>query len=266
MLNSFFYLYARIFAKICFLKFNKLLYHLSLRGLGIYNCRDMKISGEINFIRKYISSNDDSEKILVFDVGANLGEYTKHIMQEAKNVKVYCFEPNPKTFEKLTSNLKGPDIKLFNYALSDSESTLQLYDYEANGSSSHASLNADVFKTVHEADTTSYDVEVLTVDAIIANEDLAKIDFLKIDVEGYELNVLQGAKKAIAERKINIIQFEFTQLNTTAGVFFKDFYDLLSENYKIYRLLPNELLEIKKYDPTLHEIFGYQNFVAFLKR
>ena len=65
--------------------------------------------------------------------------------------------------------------------------------------------------------------------------------------------------------KISIIQFEFTQLNSTTRVFFKDFYELLSEKYKLFRLLPNGLLEIKSYNPTMQEIFGYQNFVAIMK-
>jgi len=91
------------------------------------------------------------------------------------------------------------------------------------------------------------------------------IDFLKIDVEGYELDVLKGANKMIESNKIKYIQFEFTQLNTTTRIYFKDFWEVLSEKYKIYRLLPNDLLEIKIYDPTSNEIFGYQNFVAIHK-
>lgn len=86
-----------------------------------------------------------------------------------------------------------------------------------------------------------------------------------VDVEGYELEVLKGASRMLLSESIKIIQFEFTQLNTTTRIYFKDFWELLSTNYNIYRLLPNGLLHIKNYNATTDEIFGYQNFVAIKK-
>ena len=46
----------------------------------------------------------------------------------------------------------------------------------------------------------------------------------------------------------------------------KDFFDILKEKYTINRLLPNELLPLKEYNPTMHEIFGYQNILALRKK
>ena len=118
---------------------------------------------------------------------------------------------------------------------------------------------------MHKSSIVSHEVDVTTVDIVVEKNKFEMIDFLKIDVEGYELAVLNGSIKTLENKSISIVQFEFTQLNTTTRIFFKDFYELLSDNYSIYRLLPNGLLEIKQYDPTIQEIFGYQNYVAILK-
>ena len=53
------------------------------------------------------------------------------------------------------------------------------------------------------------------------------IDFIKIDVEGHELAVLQGAVNMINQNRIKVIQFEFNVANILSRVFLKDFYDLL---------------------------------------
>ena len=87
---------------------------------------------------------------------------------------------------------------------------------------------------------------------------------MKIDTEGNELEVIRGCAKSIALGKIKIIHFEFNEMNIAARVFFKDFWDILSE-YDFYRLLPNGMMRIKKYDPLFCEIFAYQNIVAIYK-
>jgi Methyltransferase FkbM domain len=108
-------------------------------------------------------------------------------------------------------------------------------------------------------------VKVDTLDLFCANNEIQIIDFLKIDVEGYELNVLRGAQETLSKNRIRLIQFEFTQLNSAVGVFFKELYDLLSGDYHIYRMLPRGLQKIEAYDPITCEIFAYQNFAAILK-
>jgi len=93
-----------------------------------------------------------------------------------------------------------------------------------------------------------------------------KFDLLKIDTEGNEYKILRGAQKALSEGRIKAIQFEFSGINVVSRAFFKDFYDLLSPKYILYRLLPNSFLPIKKYDEFLFlELFAYQNFIAIRK-
>jgi len=266
-LNNIYRVYSFLFAKNCLFKFNKFMYNLSIRGIGIYNYENMNVSGENNFINKYLTKySGGKSKFIVFDVGAHIGKYSKLITKAINNAEVYSFEPHPITFKILKKNIESvKNVNLYNLALSSKEAILDIYDYQNNDGSSHASLNSEIFQTVHYSKITSHKVNVTTIDIFAENNKIEKIDFLKIDVEGFELEVLKGAFKLIYTGKIEAIQFEFTQLNSTVKVFFKDFYEMLSKDYNLYRLLPKSLHQIKEYDPTMTEIFGYQNYVAVLK-
>ena len=80
------------------------------------------------------------------------------------------------------------------------------------------------------------------------------------------MEVLKGAKILLGSQRIKAIQFEFNEMNIVSHSTFKDFWDLLSKNYKLYRIVnSNFLIEIKKYHPLRNEIYGYQNIIAKLK-
>lgn len=261
-----YYFYALLFGRPFFYRANRFLFGLVIRGLGIYNYTNSRISGEKWVLNNVVKRFGD--KLVVFDVGANVGAYTRDIIESGLRVReIYAFEPHPETFSKLCRNLSdAPHVKPNMIGVSDKEGEMTLYDREFSGGSSHASLSPAIFSEIHLTGTSSTKVAITTIDDFCKNNDIETIDFLKIDVEGFELAVLQGAEAMLRKSQIKSIQFEFTQLNSIVRVFFKDFFDLLAEEFRIYRLLPNGLVEIKKYDPTTCEIFGYQNFLATQKK
>jgi len=263
LLTKAFYWYTLFFAKVKFVKIHMLLINFGLRGLGIYNYQNLNISGEFSFLKNYLNKIKNP---VVFDIGANRGEYAKLCKNINKNVKIFCFEPHPKTFISLQENSDNNQITLINKALSDKNGKLLLYDYKEKDGSSHASLYPDVIEKVHGKESTCHEVDITTVDNIVNEFNIKKIDLLKIDVEGNELAVLKGSKESLKNDIIEAVQFEFTQINSTSRIFMKDFFDILKEKYTINRLLPNELLPLKEYNPTMHEICGYQNIVALRKK
>ncbi|GAB4240206.1 MAG: FkbM family methyltransferase [Stanieria sp.] len=256
------YWYALIFAKPQFVKLNRLFFTLGSKGLGLRNYQDLSITGELFFLKRYLTQIPNP---VIFDVGANRGKYSLICQQLNPNSKIFCFEPHPQNFSYLKNQIKSPNIVLFNQALSEQQGKLFLYDYKNNNGSTHATLSKGVIETIHRSESTTVEVEVSTVDQVIQNYNLEKIALLKIDVEGHELKVLAGAKEAIQQGKIEIIQFEFTHINTVSKVFMKDFVDFLGENYNFYRLLPTGLLPLGQYNPTTYEIFVYQNIICLKK-
>ena len=261
-LTKIYYWYSIFFAKVKFKRFNKFFINLGLRGLGLYNCQNFKLSGELNFLKNYLSKIKNP---VVFDIGANEGEYSKLCKKFNKEAHIFCFEPHPKTFIRLKNNLNTEKVIFINKALSDKKGKLLLYDYKENDGSSHASLFADIIKKVHGKEWICYEVDVMKIDDIVSEFSIKKIDLLKIDVEGNELNVLKGSVESLRNKIVNAVQFEFTQLNSTSRIFMKDFFDLLEEQYTLNRLLPNEILPLNGYSPTMHELYGYQNIVALRK-
>ncbi len=216
--------YGRFFARPSLISFNKLLVHLGMRGLGVYNFGDFFLSGESNFLNQYLSSID---KPVIFDVGANAGSYSLLCQQIKLNSQIFCFEPHPQTFSLLRKKFQDNNkIKLFNLALSNKSGNFTLYDYHDNRNSRHATLCKNVIETVTNKATTKFEVKVYTVDQIIIEQQISKIHLLKVDVEGHDLQVLQGAKSAIDNNIVQAIQFEFTKNNSTTKVFMKDLYPL----------------------------------------
>lgn len=262
MLEKIIKIYVFFFARNVFSKFNKLLYRLSLSGLGVLNYQTSKISGERAFLKKYLPQ----KKGVIIDVGANVGGYCKEAFQYNRDIKIFAFEPHPVTYRRLIKNLENyTTITKINQGLSSASGRLKLFDYQDHDGSSHASLFEDVITEIHGAGAAvAHEVELTTLDEFVESNGIHEISLLKIDTEGNELEVLKGAVRVISKRKVKAIHFEFNEMNVASRVFFKDFFLMLG-GYKIYRLLPNEMLEIKKYSPLGCEIYAYQNIVAILE-
>lgn len=261
VLSKYLELYSKIFSRKRLYKFHKLLYFMSLRGLGILNYQTFRISGEEFFLRNYISS--DRIKV-VFDVGANVGGYVKRLRKHNSLAKIYCFEPHPETYKSLTKNMEIDNIELYNFGLGKSTDTLKIFDYKNSDGSSHASLYKEVISEIHKSETVEHEVDIRTIDDFIREKNIQKIGLLKIDTEGNELNVLLGANEALVKSKIDIIHFEFNEMNVISKTYFKDFYDLLKD-YDLYRLLQDGLVPLACYSPVFCEIFAFQNIVAIRK-
>lgn len=261
MINLVVRIYRFLFARSFFIKWNKLLYRLSLSGLGILNYENPRVSGELHFLNNI--ATQQTSKSIIFDVGANKGDYSLMCLNVFKNVQIYSFEPHPKTFSVLKNVVSGKNVSCFNKALSSKHEILELFDYDDNDGSEHASLYKDVIEKIHSKTAVPHRVSAVTLDEFINEKKIDKINLLKIDTEGHELEVIKGANFAIKNQMISIIHFEFNEMNIVSRSFFKNFIELLP-GYDFYRLLPNGLIPLE-YSPINTEIFAYQNIVAFLR-
>lgn len=252
-------IYRKIFARNSFYKLNKAMYNLLVKSIGINNFENEYYSGEKNLLKSVLSNFNNP---IIFDIGANIGNYSNSIMSLSSNAKLYSFEPHPKSYKKLKENSQRYNYQIYNFALGKEKSKLILYDYEQNtDGSEHASMFKETFDNIYEKKVVSFEVNVITLDDFVNENNIERINLLKIDTEGNDYNVLLGAINSIEEKIIDIIHFEFNSMNVYSRVYFKDFFELLN-GYNLYRLLPKGYIHISKYEPIHCEIFAYQNIVA----
>jgi FkbM family methyltransferase len=251
----FFFLHKVLF------KLNQYIFLLSLRGIGILNCENDSISGEHSFIESISVILNDS---IVIDVGANVGGYSNYISSVSPNANIFSFEPHPETFLILKENAENNNFTAINSACGNEKGTLKLYAYAEKEDSTHSSLYKEVIEEFFSSKSKNWDVEVMTLDTFVVENGIERIRLLKIDTEGNELQVLIGACEIISKDAVDMIHFEFNEMNAFSKTFFKDIYDFLP-NYYFYRMFPNSLVSMGSYRPVHWEIFAYQNIVAINK-
>lgn len=204
----------------------------------------------------------------MFDVGANIGKYSRMCYSINPSIQLYAFEPHPANYEQLHSwaLTQTDNIVALNIGCGEKNGMVKIYDYDNVNGSSHASLYQGVFEKIHHAQTKSISVNLLKLDDFAREKNIEQIFLLKIDVEGHELSVLRGAENLIRDGNILSIQFEFGPMNMISRVFFQDFVEILP-NYTLYRLLPDGMVPLKKSIKPYHlshyyNIFAFQNIVA----
>lgn len=254
-------LYRWLFARPAFEGFNRRVMLLGLTGLGVLNYGSARASGEHRFLQRQLLGR---QAPVCLDIGANQGLYTSLVLQFAPTARLHCFEPHPRTFEALRARHGSrADVVLNHAGCGESIGELSLFDYANADGSSHASMHREVIERLHRASAVEHRVPVTTVDDYVQRHGLQHIDLLKIDTEGHEFAVLRGASRTIAAGCVDCIHLEFNEMNAVSGVFFKQIFDLLSPHFRLYRLLPDAMLEIERYTPLYCEIFAFQNIVAF---
>ncbi len=197
---------------------------LNLSILGVYGELDTKI------IKKQLNEND-----IVIDVGANIGYYTLLSAKSVGNAgRVFAFEPEPENFKLLQKNIKVNNYKntiTENYAVSNTNGKISLF----------LAKNGIVGHRIYDSDDCSDSILVnkITLDDYFTKLNLLdKINFVKIDVEGFEFGVLKGMVKIIEKSKNLKLFVEFNRISLEeAGFNPKEMLDFLYErNFKIYFL------------------------------
>ncbi|HLQ78763.1 MAG TPA: FkbM family methyltransferase, partial [Terriglobia bacterium] len=155
-----------------------------------------------------------------------------------------------------------PQIAVNNVAVGESAGEVELYDYAGQPGSQHASLLKGVIDTIHGGTPCTTKVSIITIDEYCRVHRIEYIHFLKIDVEGFELSVLRGARGMIADGKVEAIQFEFNEMNIIGRTFLHDFMDFFGNAYGVYRILPHGLIALKPGDHWFNEQYIFQNLLA----
>lgn len=147
--------------------------------------------------------NRDDKKV-IFDVGANVGRFTQELRNAFPNIKAHCFEPNPEVFKQLEARIAGEGIVLNNAGLGCFAGHL---DLTTGISSEYSSLVPS--KRLLEEKSGSVKVPIFTCDEYCKRNGIDFVDLMKVDVEGFELEVLKGTRKSLANTRILMCEARF---------------------------------------------------------
>lgn len=218
----------------------------------------------IGLIKKYYA---EKKNLVFFDVGANIGDYSEEVLKKfSSQVILYAFEPAKATFEQLNINLSSYNNIVFcNVGLGDSSGEFVLYSNDqSSGQSSLYKRNMG-----HWSNETSLgkeeQVDIVNPIEFCKTHKIEHIHFIKLDVEGNELSILQSMEPMLAHQKIDFIQFEFGVCNVDSKVFFKDFYYLLNSHYDLFRIVKDGVYPVSRYH-EIYEVFMTVNYLAVSNR
>lgn len=153
---------------------------------------------------------------VILDVGANIGLFSLAYASIFKNAQIHSFEPVGFIFDFFVENLSfnphlSSNIHPHNFGLSDREENQSLSIPTSN---QHIRYKNDddirLFSILGESKT-RFEANLTTIDQWVDNFRISKVDFIKIDVEGYEYRVLQGASKTLSALR-PVVMFELNQL------------------------------------------------------
>lgn len=258
--RRFAYLYASIFATPQLASIHYLLLKVALRGLGILNYYDDKVTGERFLVTRFLPRLFvDRHSPIFFDIGANQGAYSLQLANVFPTSSIHAFEPHPRNY-RILAGLNLPHFYTHEMALGEIVGIAQLFDHQDRDGSTNASLFQEVISEIHHSTPVVHQVGVDTLDNISSSLCIDHIDFMKLDTEGNELAILRGGQSLLEQRRIDVLQFEFNEMNVVSHCFFYDFRKLL-KGYTLFRLLPSGFLPVPE-TPLLSELFGYQNIVA----
>jgi len=223
--------------------------NLSLHALGYDNAR---FTGEKWFVKRVLARSDVRVAV---DIGANVGHYTE-LLAAHLPATIYAIEPASASFKELqkVAAASGGKVTAINAAVADQDGTGVLY------SRHELSEKASLDREPGEHSLLQETVPIRTIDSIIAEQALTRVDFIKIDTEGHELEVMRGMQKTLLHFKPLYIQFEYNHVHLYKGT---SLYELSKQlpGYTFYRLLPHGWTLI---DPTKQSsnVYMFCNIVA----
>jgi FkbM family methyltransferase len=245
---------------------NRRLLVLAQRGLGYHHCCDTERSGELRLIQRVARNNPK----WCIDIGANIGHYSTALLASSA-ARVIAFEPLPAAYERLRELAARSGERFFPVHCGVGREVGELELRFSSDESVLASFSsaAEQVSYVDSKALRSHRVRITTLDAFLlgANAELRvdQIDLLKIDVEGFEYEVLQGAARVIEELRPLVIQIEYNWHQLFTGHSLLDFAKLL-EDYSVWQLMPFGS-GFRQIDPRqgASNTFAYANF-AFVRR
>ncbi len=180
----------------------------------------------INFINVLENNFPNYYPNIIFDIGSRECNESVQFSKKFPNAKIFAFEPNPYQYDECKNNIRNyNNISFFPIALSDFENTAEFHITRGNVGASSL-LNPTYVPFASSQDTETIQVPVTTLDMWTSENHINNIDILWMDVQGNELNVLNGAKSILHNTSI---------INTEVGL--KAYYEAHTMKSDIFLFL-----------------------------
>ncbi|MFN3998546.1 FkbM family methyltransferase [Algoriphagus sp.] len=221
-------------------------------GYYIYKIKDLPIGIDLWID---LENKIQIPLLTVFDIGANVGSFSEAMIQNHPNAKIFVFEPVQSTYENLVKNLGNISNVNFNkIALGDTEEKVMINFYEEENSVLNSlnplAMNPECGK--------KEEIEVQRGDEFCIRHNITHINLLKIDTEGFELNVLSGFSNMLKTNSIDLIYLETGfDLKNKRNTYFSKILDHLNEQgYQMFGLY-----EISNWSICIGENYGNALFI-----
>ena len=193
---------------------------------------------------------------VVLDVGANVGKWSLLAAEAFSQALVYALEIVPMTAATLRlRTAEQSRIRTFEHGLAAETGSLCMH-FDPS-----ASTHATYTDYPHDWTGAALDCLVMRGDEFLAQQGIAHVDFLKIDVEGAEHLVLQGLADTLARGGVRFIQFEYGRVNILTHFLLRDFYHLLEGyGYRVGKIYPDHV-DLRPYELNDEDFLG-PNYLA----
>lgn len=222
------------------------------------NNSDFTTNGELWFLENVLPDTKT-----VFDVGSFIGKWVSSALGINPSIDLHCFEPNQRSFRELQNNRFGDNVTCNQFGLGSKNYQAKLFVYDGLNEGNSLYLRKGIEHIVgYDPQIKAELVEIKTLDSYCREKDIHEIDFLKVDVEGHELAVIQGGRELFESECIKIAQFEYGGCYIDSRILLRDFFDFFEEMaYEIYLLHPSRVCYIPRYDQRM-ENFRQKNFLV----
>lgn len=207
-------------------------------------------------INEMIINRIDSKKPVIVDVGANTGQTIDNYLELFDNPMIYSFEPTSHLFRELENKYKANSkVNLINFALSDSNGEAEFFESDYSPTNSLLKPNVELYQKIEEEKVvpsfptlsktfkeTLKSVIVKTVrfdDWYMNNIKDEKISIFKSDTQGFDFEVLNGAKQSLHNIKFIIVECQFQEFYKASKPFFKIFEFLYNNGFYLYNFVKN---------------------------
>lgn len=219
---------------------------------------NIESNGE-RLVQQFVLELDAAGAHTIIDVGAHFGEWSGHLLGQAQQAglrpEIHLFEPGRFTFERLTEALGTTDgVRLNRQGVSSRSGTALLHKPHEGAGSSSLYDGASSRSGAEE-------ISLTTLHEYCSEAGIDHVHLLKVDAEGHDLEVLEGARALLADRRVDIAQFEYNARWVDARRYLRDAFAFAeSLGYRLGKVTPRGIEFYASWHPEL-ESFREGNYI-----